>query len=190
MNLLRNLFRKPAPIEAPVAEQPSTLVAELAVPAAPLPDTFIDLEPPVDKGLQGGSRSRAKTLAAQDLTEHGRDMGFRHHDMDICRSMQERIKAEIVRAIDEEVDQVGRLLAELDVEIAKLQDGSLEQALRALRVRRDQIDRERMRLHEQQLLVAGNSGYVELPLTSFAVGFRLGYAAHIDSVMLLTKYQG
>ncbi|HQW87881.1 MAG TPA: hypothetical protein PLH93_11865 [Flavobacteriales bacterium] len=190
MNLLRNLFRKPGSIEAPVAEQPSTPVAELAIPAAPPADTFIDLEPPLDKVVQAGSRSKPKTLAAQDLTEHGRDMGFRHHDMDICRSMQERIKAEIVRAIDEEVDQLGRLIAELDVEIAKLQDGPLEQALRALRVRRDQIDRERMKLQEQQLLVAGNSGYVELPLTSFAVGFRLGYAAHLESVLLLTKYQG
>lgn len=190
MNILRALFRTPAPAAVPVAEKTSAPSLDGAVPAAPPADTFIDLEPPAAVSAPQVKPSKVKALAAQDLTELGRDMGFKHHDLEICRSMQEQIKAEMSRAIDEEVDTLGRLITELDVEIAKLCDGSFEQAVRALQVRREQLDRERLKLHEQQLLVAGNSGYVELPLTSFTVGFKLGYSTHLESVMLLTKYQG
>ncbi|MBK9273057.1 MAG: hypothetical protein IPM49_00770 [Flavobacteriales bacterium] len=190
MNILRALFRTPAPATGPVAEKAFAPSLDGAVAPAPPADTFIDLQPPAAISAPQVKPSKVKALASQDLTELGRDMGFKHHDLEICRSMQERIKAEMSRAIDEDIDTLGRLISELDVEFAKLRDSSFEPALRTLQVHRDQLDRERMKLHEQQLLVAGNSGYVEFPLTSFTFGFKLGYNAHLESVLLLTKYQG
>lgn len=188
MGMFQKLFGKHVE-SAQVLEPPQApnFMADAAKPVDR--DLFIEPEAPARAG-EVGAPSRLKKLAAQDLVEVGRQAGFEYHDMDMCRQMQERIKAEIVRALDDENDKLGFLIGELDGGICRLQGEEMATSLRAFESQREQIERHRMKLHEQQMLIAGNAGYVELPLTSFATGFKQGYAAYLDATLLMTKYQG
>lgn len=170
----------PPPASALVTPGP-TLVAE---------ELFIDREAPMPEARTQPASSRLKQLAAMDRTEEGCKAGYDYHDLEICRQMKERIKAEILCELEQEVGRIGLLTDQLDVEIRRIQGGGMDSTLRELQARREQMERHRMKLHEQQLMVQGNSGYAELPLTSFEVGFKQGYQAYLEATGLINKYLG
>lgn len=183
MNLFSKLFRRnddnvTATLD-PLPPSPLAPVAE---------EVFVDREPPGERTASVPSKLRR--LASMDRTEEGRIAGHTYHDMGICRQMKEGIKAEILCAVGEETHRIGLLVDQLDVEVRRLLGGGMEVTLRELTARREQMERHRMKLHEQQLLVPGNTGFAELPLTSFEAGFKQGYQAYLDATVLINEYLG
>lgn len=156
----------------------------------PVADTFIDLEPPMAEQASVGKMTKLKVLTSKDLIEYGRDMGYRHHDMDICQSTKESIRSEIALAIETEIDQFKQWISMLDVEIAMLQNEPTSSAFRRLKAHRENLNQEHLGLIQQQFLLAGNTGCAEFTLSTFEAGFKVGLAAYVESILLLTKYQG
>lgn len=190
MNILRRILRDRNTSSAVLEPAPRTE----AEPSTMLPpidqEIFIDPEMPTAKPNIGIASPKLRQLASQDRTEEGRVAGYECHDLDICQQMKNRIKAEILCALDDEVERIGKHIDELDVEIRRIRDGGMENALREMEARREQMDRHRMKLCEQQLLVSGNVGYAEFPLASFEAGFKQGYKAYLDATVLIKQYQG
>lgn len=178
------------------AAKGASLKENLSVPSTrtphmpPAADVFIDLEPPVAEQNPAGKLTKLKVLSSKDLTEYGRDMGYQHHDMDICQSTKESIRAEMGLAIEMEVEHYKHSIRTLDVEIAMLQNEPSSSVFRRLKAERENLDLQHMDLIQQQFLLAGNSGCAEYPLSTFEAGFKVGLAAYVESVILLTKYQG
>lgn len=185
--LLANRDRDTAVLDTDTRTEAVRTVPD-AIPMAE--ELFIDREPPAQEVRTEPVPSGLKQLVAQDRTEEGRQAGYDHHDQDICRVMKERIKAEIMVALDHEIGRLTLLIDQLDVEVQRLQGGGMEVTLRELEACRGQMDRHRLKLHEQQLLVPGNTGLAEWPLASFETGFKQGYHAYLDATVLINKYQG
>ena len=168
-------------------DPPSASALAAPRPALVAEELFIDREAPLPEVRTQPASNRLKQLAAMDRTEEGRKAGYDYHDPEIGRQMKERIKAEILCELEQEVGRIGLLTDQLDVEIRRIQGGGMEPTLRELQARREQMERHRMKLHEQQLIVPGNSGYAELPLTSFETGFKQGYQAFLAATVLIDQ---
>jgi hypothetical protein len=188
MRILNKLFggRSESPVNTMTAPVMDTMTLERPMVA---PELFIDTEAPTSAPASV-TPSRLKQLADQDRMEEGRQAGYEFHDMDICRSMEERLKAEISRAIDEDMDRLKVSIGTLIMEMRRMQDEAMLPMLRMFEARKDELERHLMKLQEQHLLVAGNSGYAELPVSSFSAGFKQGYTSYLESTLLMSKYQG
>lgn len=165
---------------------------EGAIPTPALVDQelFIDRVSPTPAKQSMPAPSRLDELANTDHREAGRLDGFTHHDMAICSQEKERIKAEIRCALEQEVNRIGRLVDQLDVEIRKIQDTGNDNLLLDIQAKRDQMERDRYRLNEQQMLIVGNSGLADFSTTSYEAGYRLGYREYLESMNFILKYQG
>ncbi len=189
MNKLINFFKKDSKL-GQNATADASLVNPLGSFRVPAKELFIDPESPKFESQRDPGSSKVKNLASKDRSSEGYEAGLNFHDMDVCRLMQERIKAEIGRALEMEIDAIGLLLANADLELNCLQSEEPSNMQRRVHARRVEMDRHRLRLHEQKLLIGGNSGYAEFPLTTFSMGFRQGYQAYLDATLLMEKHQG
>jgi hypothetical protein len=188
MNLFKNLFngrQSNAPFNGPA----TVLDRPAAEPIKVDRDLFVELEVPA--AAQVVKPSRLKELSGQDLTEVGRQAGYEYHDLEVGRQMAESIKAQLARALDEELDVFSFQVGELDLQLRRLAgEDTMLTTYRALEARQENLERYIMKLREQQLLIAGNTGYADLPLATFHSGFKQGYTAYLEANLLLNKYQG
>ncbi|MCO5275832.1 MAG: hypothetical protein M9900_13055 [Flavobacteriales bacterium] len=189
MSFMSRIFQR---AEKDTATKVAVAPVDLANPTTTLveQELFIDREPPSPTKESMRTLTRLEELASTDHREAGRLDGFTYHDMTICGQGIERIKAEIRCALEQEVNRIGRFVDLLDVEIRKIQDTGSANLLLDLQANRDQMERDRYRLNEQQMLVVGNSGLADLPTTTYEAGFRQGYREYLESMNFILKYQG
>ncbi len=183
-------FFPSTPKEATIKVAVPPVDVEMPTPAFVDPELFIDRESPTPAKQSMRAPTRLEELASTDHREAGRLAGFTYHDMAICNQEKERIKSEIRCALDQEVNSIGRLVDQLDVEIRKLQDSGNDNLLLDIQAKRDQLERHRYRLNEQQMLIVGNSGIADFPTTTYEAGFRLGYREYMESMNFILNYQG
>lgn len=191
MNLLNKLFGTRhqdagAPLDQPVLEQPRA--SETLTPEVPL-STFVELEAPAMKPVSD-SLARLKALSERDRTEEGRQAGYQYHDMAVCRSMEDTIRAEVLRALDVELERIGNDIAKLDREIARLKgEEAMGLVLRSLQTERDYLSTRQVKYFEQHFQVTGAAGFAERPLLTFRTGFLQGYNAYLEASSLLDQYR-
>lgn len=169
--------------------EPTVVVAEPVTPHV-AEELFVDKGIPAEVALAAAIPTALELLIQTDHEEAGYLMGYEHHDWDLCEREKARIKAEFTRAIDKEMERVGALTSELQMEVDLLGDKGMERPRRDMIAHLNEMRRTHMKLQEQTLLVAGNSGYAERALTTFEIGFRKGYSAYLEFRGLTQKYQG
>ncbi len=151
-------------------------------------DLFIATEPPAAEERPKFLTSRLTELSSKDHTEEGSQAGYAYHNMDMCEQMLAGIRSKILKAVEDEIGQLGLFIDQLDVEISQLPEGLMENTLQGMKSRREQIRRHQLKLHEQKLLVTGNSGLADWPTTSFRTGFIRGYEDHLTANLLISKF--
>lgn len=171
------------------AVEPTAVEAEPVLPPVS-EELFVDKGIPSEEPLAVPIRTELELLIHADHEDAGYQMGYEHHDWDLCEREKARIKAEITRAIDKKMERVGTLISELQMEVDLLGDKGMERPRRDMIAHLSEMRRTHMKLQEQTLLVAGNSGYAERALTTFEIGFRKGYSAYLEFRGLTQKYQG
>lgn len=174
-------------------EAPASTTAEMTIPLV-AEETFIEHSEPKGDPEQDAlprASSNLVQLSRQDRFGEGYRTGYAYHDTDVERMQVERIKAEIRQAAEDEVSILRQKIANLDMEIEALGDNpNYGVTLRKLRAQRHSLQDDLMRLQEQLLLVEGNSGPAEKPVSSYQAGFKQGYKKRLQEVLFLNQYKG
>ncbi len=181
--ILQMISRKPRP----TMRSTTAAVAETPVNR----EFFIDTDAPVLEAApdQAPPVSRIKQLARTDRFQEGYRAGYDFHDLEVGHTLVERIKAEVRLALGEECDKLEGMISTLDRELGRLgEEPAYHATIRELQVQRDELERHRLTLEGQKLLVVGNDGFAELPVASFQAGFKQGYEKYLQETLFLNQY--
>jgi hypothetical protein len=178
----KSLFglNKPEHEDLTLTDQPTAENSNSAT-LSPIPkELFVDLLPPDSKSEPQAINSELERLAEQDLFDIGYEAGFTYHDPEICHNALDSIKARIRRAIEKELEVLTSTEDALEVHLQKLSGTDMPTIVRALEVKRKQLQQRSMKLKEERLHASGGTGYAELPTTTYADGFKRGYSTYLQ----------
>ncbi|MCC6840351.1 MAG: hypothetical protein IT230_09360 [Flavobacteriales bacterium] len=182
-----------------ISRKPRTAPAAASPVSIPINrEMFIDTEVPMPAAAPaspapakqpGAYVSWVKELANRDRFQEGYRAGYDFRDPETGRKLVERIKAEIRLALSEECDKLEGMIANLDRGLRRLGDEpDFSATIRDYQTQREDLERYRLTLEGQKLLVVGNDGFAELPVASFHAGFKQGYEKYLQEILFLNQY--